>query len=248
MKIYGLLGNPLGHSFSQRYFAEKFQRENIVDCSYVNFEAPDLHLKIEALKSDPNLCGLNVTIPYKTQILSHLDIASLTCQEIGACNCIKVFKEKWTGFNTDITGFEKTFLPKLKSYHSKALILGTGGSSKAVVYVLKKLGIEYLFISRKKNASLNIIGYNDLTLDILSEYKIVINTTPLGMFPDINNSPVIPYEFVSAEHYFFDLIYNPELTLFLAQAKNKGAAIENGKNMLSIQAEESWRIWNDENL
>ena len=248
MKIYGLLGNPLGHSFSHKYFAEKFQRENIGDCVYVNFETPDLHLKIEALKSDLNLCGLNVTIPYKTQILSYLNIVSPECEEINACNCIKVFKEKWTGFNTDITGFEKTFLPKLKSYHSKALILGTGGSSKAVAYVLKKLGIGYLFVSRTKNASINMIGYDEIDLDILSEYKIVINTTPVGMFPHINNSPDMPYEFVSPEHYFFDLIYNPGVTLFLAKAKEKGAAIENGKNMLTIQAEESWRIWNDENL
>ncbi len=248
MKIYGLLGNPLGHSFSQKYFAEKFQRENIDDCSYVNFETPDLHLKIEVLKSEPNLCGLNITIPYKTNIISYLDVVSPECKDIGACNCIKIFKEKWTGFNTDIAGFKKTFLPKLKSYHSKALILGTGGSSKAVAYVLKKLSIEYLFVSRTKNASLNTIGYGEITSAIMSEYKIVINTTPLGMFPNIDNAPNLPYEFVSAGHYFFDLIYNPEITLFLEKAKEKGAVIENGKKMLAIQAEESWRIWNDENL
>lgn len=248
MKIYGLLGNPLGHSFSQKYFTEKFQRENIGDCAYVNFETPDLHSQIEVLKNSPNLCGLNVTIPYKTQILSYLDNVSPECGEINACNCIKVFKEKWTGFNTDTIGFEKTFLPKIKSYHSKALILGTGGSSKAVAYVLKKLSIEYFFVSRTKNVLFNTIGYDEINSAIMDEYKIVINTTPLGMFPDIDNAPNLPYEFVSDEHYFFDLIYNPDLTSFLEKAKEKGAVIENGKKMLSIQAEESWRIWNIEGV
>lgn len=248
MKIYGLLGNPLSHSFSQKYFSEKFQRENIDDCVYLNFETPDLDVKVKDLKNDANVWGLNVTIPYKTQVLSWLDFVSPACEEIGACNCIKIENKKWSGFNTDVTGFEKTFSPKLKSHHSKALILGTGGSSKAVSYVLKKLGIEYLFVSRTKHTSLNVFGYDEVTPDIMLEYNIVINTTPLGMFPNINNSPIIPYEFVTAEHYFFDLIYNPDTTLFLAKAKEKGAAIENGKNMLSIQAEESWKIWNDENL
>ncbi len=246
MKIYGLLGNPLSHSFSQKYFSEKFQRENINDCVYVNFEAPHLEAKVSYLKSDANLCGLNVTIPYKTQILSWLDFVSSACKEIGACNCIKIENKKWSGFNTDVTGFEKTFSPKLKSHHSKALILGTGGSSKAVSYVLKKLGIEYLFVSRTKNSSLNVVGYDEVTSGIMLEYNIVINTTPVGMFPNITNSPNLPYEFVSKKHYFFDLIYNPDTTLFLAKAKDRGATIENGKEMLRIQAEESWRIWNSE--
>ena len=248
MKIYGLLGNPLGHSFSQKYFSEKFKQENIGDCVYQNFETPDLDSKISDLKSDPNLHGLNVTIPYKTSILSHLDIVSPACNEIGACNCIKIYKDYWKGFNTDITGFEKTFIPKLRSYHSKSLILGTGGSSKAVAYVLKKLGIEYLFVSRTKDASLNTVSYSEITQTVMPEYKIVINTTPLGMYPHIDNAPDLPYEFVTAEHYFFDLIYNPGITMFLKKAKGEGAAIENGKKMLKIQAEESWRIWNDENL
>ncbi len=247
MKNYGLLGNPLGHSFSQKYFSEKFQHENINDCVYVNFETPDLNSKIEDLKNDDNLCGLNVTIPYKTQILSFLNFVSDECKEIGACNCIKIIEKKWSGFNTDITGFEKTFSPKLKSHHTKALILGTGGSSKAVVYVVKKLGMEYLFVSRTKNGSLNVIGYDEVTSDIMSEYNVVINTTPVGMYPNVHNSPNLPYEFVSDKHYFFDLIYNPAITLFLVKAKEKGAAIENGKEMLRIQADESWRIWNSEN-
>ncbi len=248
MKIYGLLGNPLGHSFSQKYFSEKFLHESINDCEYVNFETPDLDVRIKDLKTDAGLCGLNVTIPYKTQILSYLDIASPACKEIGACNCIKIEKEKWSGFNTDVTGFEKTFSPKLKSHHSKALILGTGGSSKAVAYVLKKLGIKYVFVSRAKSNSLDIISYDEISADIISEYNIVINTTPAGMFPNIHNSPDLSYEFVSDKHYFFDLIYNPDTTLFLAKAKEKGAIIENGKEMLRIQADESWRIWNSENL
>lgn len=244
MKVYGLIGNPLSHSFSQKYFTGKFRHENLSDCIYLNFEAPDLDKEVLYLKSNFDLCGLNITIPYKSKIISFLDEVSEECKEIGACNCIKISNKKWRGFNTDVTGFEKTFIPHLKPNHKKALILGTGGSSKAVAYVLKKLGIEYLFVSRNNKPGEGIIGYNEITFSVMNEYHIIINTTPAGMFPHVHVSPDLPYQFATEDHYFFDLIYNPSKTLFLLKAEEKGATIENGEKMLSIQAEESWKIWN----
>ncbi len=244
MKVYGLIGNPLSHSFSQKYFTEKFIEENISNCVYLNFETPDLDAEIINLKNNFDLCGLNITIPYKSRIISFLDEISEECTEIGACNCIKITQKKWLGFNTDVTGFEETFKPHLKPNHKKALILGTGGSSKAVAYVLKKLGIEYLFVSRQNSLEKSVITYSEITFATMNEFTIVINTTPAGMFPNVHLSPELPYQFVSANHYFFDLVYNPSKTLFLSKAENRGASIENGGEMLRIQAEESWRIWN----
>ncbi|MDQ6845624.1 MAG: shikimate dehydrogenase [Bacteroidota bacterium] len=244
MKIYGLIGNPLIHSFSQKYFAEKFSNENIKDCSYQNFQTNDLDNEIRKLKTNPSLYGLNVTIPYKSQIIPFLDIVSKECDEIGACNCIKIHNEKWIGFNTDILGFEKTFTRHLKPHNKKALILGTGGSSKAVAYILRKLNMEYLFVSRDKKSESKNMTYSDITLPIIQEYNVVINTTPLGMFPDTNGFPELPYQYISNKNYFFDLIYNPKKTIFLSKAEAMGATIENGEDMLEIQAEESWKIWN----
>jgi len=244
MKIYGLIGNPLSHSFSQKYFSEKFSSQNIEDCSYLNFEIKDLNSEIAQLKNNSDLCGLNVTIPYKLQIIKFLDEVSRECKEINACNCIKIIKGKWKGFNTDIIGFEKSFTPYLQIHNTKALILGTGGSSKAVAYVLKKLNIDFLFVSRKKGNADNVISYDSLTQSLLSEFTIIINTTPLGMFPNVNDYPQLNYEFITGNHYFFDLIYNPAKTLFLSKAEERGATIKNGGDMLQIQAEESWKIWN----
>jgi shikimate dehydrogenase len=243
MKIYGLIGNPLSHSFSQKYFSEKFRTENIKDCNYLNFEIKDLNSEIAQLKNNPGLCGLNVTIPYKLQIIKFLDEASKECKEINACNCIKIIKGKWKGFNTDIIGFEKSFTPYLQTRNTKALILGTGGSSKAVAYVLKKLNIDFLFVSRKKGNADNVIAYDSLTRSLLSEFTVIINTTPLGMFPNVNDYPQLNYEFITGNHYFFDLVYNPAKTLFLSKAEERGATIKNGGDMLQIQAEESWKIW-----
>ena len=244
MKIYGLIGNPLSHSFSQKYFTEKFIKENLTNSIYLNFETPDLDQELFNLKSNFDLCGLNVTIPYKSKIISFLDKVSQECKEIGACNCVKITNKKWSGFNTDVIGFETTFKSHLKKNHKKALILGTGGSAKAVAYVLKKLGIEYRFVSRKNSSENVIISYAEITSSVLNEFNIVINTTPAGMFPNIDTYPDLPYEFVSSKHYFFDLIYNPGKTLFLSKAHERGAVIENGEQMLTIQAEESWKIWN----
>ena len=245
MKIYGLIGNPLSHSFSQKYFTEKFGKENITGCSYRNFEIKDLNKEIYGLKINPTLCGLNVTIPYKSQIIPFLDKVSEECKEINACNCIKIIDGKWTGYNTDIVGFEKSFTSLLQPHHTKALVLGTGGSSKAVAYVLKKLNIDFLFVSRKEQESKGIINYGSVSPKLMQEYTIVINTTPVGMYPNVNEYPQLPYDYVSEKHYFFDLIYNPSKTLFLSKAEVMGAIIKNGDKMLSIQAEESWKIWNE---
>ncbi|HSN07684.1 MAG TPA: shikimate dehydrogenase [Hanamia sp.] len=245
MKIYGLIGRSLGHSFSEKYFAEKFKKENIRDCQYFNFELKDLGNEIPELKKKPDLAGLNVTIPYKTEILPFLDEISTEVSEINACNCIKIKDGKWKGYNTDIIGFEKSFVPHLKPFHKKALVLGTGGASKAVVFVLKKLGIDFLKVSRNKSEAKGIISYEDLSEEMMKEFQIMINTTPLGTFPNINESPELPYGEITNQHYFFDLIYNPSKTQFLSLAEKKGAVIENGSQMLMLQAEESWKIWNE---
>ena len=242
MKIYGLIGNPLSHSFSKKYFTEKFSNENINDCEYQNFEIENLQEAIPSLKKNPFLSGLNVTIPYKSQIIPFLNIIANEVNEINACNCIKMGDGKWSGFNTDITGFEKSFVSFLRPHNTKALILGTGGSSKAVAYVLKKLQIDFLFVSRK-DFSKEIINYESISSEIMKEYSIVINTTPMGMFPNVDSYPQLPYQFASDKHYFFDLVYNPSKTLFLSKAEAMGAVIKNGADMLLIQAEESWKIW-----
>jgi shikimate dehydrogenase len=243
MKIYGLIGNPLSHSFSKKYFTAKFIEENISDCGYQNFEIKDLQLEIPELKNNSSIAGLNVTIPYKSRILPFLDSTSAVCTEINACNCIKIDRGKWTGFNTDVIGFEKSFVPNLSPHNTKALILGTGGSSKAIAYVLKKLKIDFLFVSRRQDASAFIINYELISPELMKEYSIVINTTPSGMFPNVDTYPKLPYECVTGKHYFFDLVYNPMETLFLSKAHAMGAAIKNGGDMLAIQAEESWKIW-----
>lgn len=244
MKVYGLLGLSLGHSFSQKYFTEKFQKENIKDCLYSNFEIASLIDGIPLLKQMRELSGLNVTIPYKAGIIPFLDELSAECTEMNACNCIKITRGKWIGHNTDVTGFETSFRPLLQAHHTKALILGTGGAASAVAFVLKKAGISFLYVSRTPNALLPSIGYEKIDSQILKEYKIVINTTPSGMYPNVDDYPKIPYEYIGPQHYFFDLIYNPGKTLFLKKAAMQGAMIMNGSMMLEIQAEESWKIWN----
>jgi shikimate dehydrogenase len=244
MNIYGLIGKTLHHSFSRRYFSEKFRSENLSDSRYRNFEIKNLDEGIAELKINPELKGLNVTIPYKTGIIAFLDEISSECREINACNCIRIEAGKWIGYNTDVIGFEKSFIPFLKPFQQKALILGTGGASNAVAFVLKKLNIDFLKVSRKQISSDSIISYQDISAETMKDYQVVINTTPVGTFPNVNECPDLPYEFITDKHYFFDLIYNPAKTLFLSLAEERGAFIENGDRMLMIQAEESWRIWN----
>jgi shikimate dehydrogenase len=243
MRLYGLIGYPLSHSFSKKYFTEKFEKENLADCRYENFPIRYIENLAEVLKQNPELQGLNVTIPYKEQAIPYLHEVSDVVKKTGACNCIKIKAGKLYGFNTDVIGIEKSLTGLIKPGGKHALILGTGGAAKAVAYVLEKLGIQYRFVSRQ--ASKNVYGYNELTDSVIASNSIIINTTPLGMYPAVNEAPSINYNAITDNHFLFDLIYNPEKTMFLEQGEKRGAAIKNGYEMLLLQAEESWKIWSD---
>src|SRR6478672_3178941 len=244
MKRFGLIGKTLSHSFSKNYFTQKFAREHIDNCRYDLFELQTIEDLPALLLSNPDLEGLNVTIPYKQEVIPFLDEASDVVKEIGACNCIKITGGKLKGFNTDVVGFKRSLEAHLQPGHDKALILGSGGAARAVQYALKELGIEYKLVSRRKTGE--GLGYEDIGEEILKKYSIIINTTPLGMYPNVDDAPPIPYEYVSSRHLLFDLIYNPEKTKFLQNGEEQGARIANGHEMLILQAEESWRIWNQE--
>ena len=196
------------------------------------------------LKNNPGLCGLNVTIPHKQHVVSFLNDISHLPKGLTACNCIKIDDGKLLGYNTDVTGFEKSLLPLLQPFHKKALVLGNGGAAEAVKFVLGKLGLGYKVVSRKLHGDAQLT-YSDLTEDVIREHLLIINTTPLGTFPQTDKCPDIPYQFITPQHYLFDLVYNPPKTLFLQKGEEKGAAVKNGYDMLVIQAEESWRIWNE---
>jgi len=252
MRTFGLIGFPLSHSFSQKYFTEKFLREKISDCEFRNFSIENIKELPNLIQKNPSLCGLSVTLPHKQNVMRFLDALDSYAWQIGAVNCIKVSQNKGskgslTGFNTDVFGFEKSLHPLLKSHHTDALILGTGGASKAIAFILDKYKINFMYVSRlgnKKNISDEMLSYNDLNEQIISETTLIINTTPLGMFPNISSSPDIPYEYLAQRHLLYDLNYNPEESLFLKKGKEKGAQIKNGLEMLHIQAEEAWKIWN----
>ncbi|HOK36315.1 MAG TPA: shikimate dehydrogenase [Paludibacteraceae bacterium] len=245
MKLYGLIGYPLTHSFSKKYFTEKFEKENI-DARYNLYELENIDLFPE-LKNIPELAGLNVTIPYKEQIIPYLDELDDTAKEIGAVNVIKFIRNgkilKLKGYNTDVIGFEKSILPFLQPYHRKALILGTGGVSKAIYFVLQKLGIETTFVSRRPCKGM--LSYEMLDNQTIRENKLIINATPLGTFPHADECPAIPYPFLTNEHLLFDVVYNPPETLFLRKGKLQGAKGVNGEKMLEEQAEAAWKIWNE---
>jgi len=246
MRKFGLIGYPLGHSFSQKYFMEKFSRENITDCSYNNFPLKHIKLLPGLIRSDPDLCGLNVTIPHKTAVLDFIDVREPAINEIGAANVLK-FKRTGNditvyGFNTDVTGIRDSITPFLRDNVKNVLILGTGGSSKAVAWTMKTLGLNVTFVSRSGKD--NILSYNDLTSDIININDIIINTTPLGMYPDISTKPDIDYNVLNEKHILFDLVYNPEFTLFLKAGMERGCTIITGLKMLYSQADRSWEIWN----
>jgi shikimate dehydrogenase len=239
---FGLLGASLKHSFSQSYFTQKFEREQL-NHSYQNIEVPnptDFKL-VEALTE---LDGFNVTIPYKQAIIPFLSQLSPEAQSVGAVNCVKKVNNEWHGYNTDVIGFKRSLLPLIENKVETALILGTGGASLAVKYVLDQLGIRNFYVSRKPTAS-HICSYEQLTPLLVSKCHLIVNTTPVGQFPNTDDCPNIPYEAITSSHICFDLIYNPEKTSFLSRAEAHGATICNGKNMLEIQAEESWRIWSE---
>ena len=246
MKLYGLIGFPLGHSFSKKYFNEKFEREGLIDYSYELFPISSIKEFPSIIKSNPFLQGLNITVPYKQEVLEYVTELTGTVKNIGAANTIKIKGDKLIAYNTDVIGFENSFIKKLKPSHTKALVLGTGGSSKAIQYVLKKLNIEFLLVTRSKQLEKEIIKYSCIDETIMAEHQVIINCTPVGMYPNVKDYPQLPYQFISEEHYLFDLIYKPEQTLFLKKGEEKGAVIENGFEMLIIQAEESWKIWKED--
>ena len=248
MSLYGLIGYPLEHSFSPAYFAEKFSREKI-DAEYRLFPLASLREFPGLLERYPDLKGLNVTIPYKQKILPFLSQVNQQAQSIGAVNTIAWSHEndpiQTIGFNTDVYGFEQALVPLLESHHRKALILGTGGSSNTVAFVLRQLGIQWMKVSRNASPdSEKIIGYSDVTGPMLQEYHLIINTTPVGMFPGVDEKPDLPYHAIGQDHLLFDLIYNPPVTAFLKEGEKRGAAIKNGYQMLCLQAERSWELWN----
>lgn len=244
MKTYGLIGYRLSHSFSKKYFSEKFSKENITDCVYENFPLDTIKEFTTLLQTTPNLQGCNVTIPYKQEIIQYLDELDPAAKEIGAVNVVKILSDgKLKGYNSDYYGFKislQKFIPANRSL--RALVLGTGGAAKAVVVALKDLGIPYQYVSRSKGA--DIISYDEVDEKILKQYSIIINTSPLGMYPDVDSSPDIPYQFLTDKHYLYDLVYNPEITAFMRKGKEYGAHAVNGLEMLIGQAEKAWEIWN----
>ncbi len=240
----GLLGRNISYSFSKEYFKNKFINEGIIDVTYENFDIQNIASFTEIVKNTKDLRGLNVTIPYKEVVIPYLDKLNRKAEEIGAVNTIKITKKgKLVGYNTDCYGFKKSIEPFLKPSHKKALILGTGGASKAVIYSLKQLDIECNYVSRHKSSHVKYT-YEDLDELIISQHQIIVNCTPLGTFPNIENCPNIPYQAITQEHILFDLIYNPEQTKFLSLGKQKNATTINGLNMLKLQAEKAWSIWN----
>ena len=242
MRQFGLIGYPLGHSFSKRYFTEKFQELGLSDHLYETFPIESIEGLAPLLDTHPDLKGLNVTIPHKEAVIPFLQVQSPVVKAIGACNCIHIKEGKLWGYNTDVIGFQRSLQSSFPELPEKALILGTGGASKAVRYVLETLNISFQFVSRKKMES--TITYDELDAETLREHRLIVNTTPLGMQPAISEAPPIPYEFIGEEHCLFDLIYNPATTVFLEKGRKRGAQIQNGLDMLVIQAEESWKIWN----
>ena len=251
MTTYGLIGYPLGHSFSRKFFTEKFEKEGI-DAQYLNFEIPSIEEFPEVIKNHPELRGLNVTIPYKQQVMQYLDDISEEAKAIGAVNVVKCqlstvnCQPHLTGYNSDVIGFVESIKPLLQPHHKKALILGTGGASKAIRYGLeKKLGLETLFVSR--SAREGMITYEEVTAEVLKEYEVIVNCSPVGMFPHVDECPALPYEAMNENILLYDLVYNPLETLFMKKGAAQGATVKNGLEMLHLQAIASWEFWEFEN-
>jgi shikimate dehydrogenase len=249
MDKYGLIGYPLGHSFSVNYFNQKFANEGI-NAKYINFEIPTIESLIEVLGANPELKGLNVTIPYKERVIEYLDQLTPEARAIGAVNVIRVRRNgndvELKGYNSDVIGFTQSIEPMLDDHHKKALILGTGGASKAVNYGLKSLGLETVYVSRYERPG--TICYKDITPEVVKEYNVIVNCTPLGMFPKTDTCPQLPYEALDERNILYDLIYNPDETLFMKRGAQKGAQVKNGLEMLLLQAFASWEFWNEEQL
>lgn len=246
MDKYGIIGYPLGHSFSPGFFNEKFKNEGI-DAVYERYELSQIDLLPEIIASNPELCGLNVTIPYKQQIMQYLDELSEEAREIGAVNVVKVTHNgknvHLKGFNSDVIGFSRSIEPLLEKHHKKALILGTGGAAQAIDYGLKQLGLETIKVSRYERP--DTIQYDKITPDVIKEYKVIINCTPIGMYPNTEECPNLPYEAMDSQHLLYDLIYNPDTTLFMQKGMERGAVVKNGLEMLLLQAYASWEFWHE---
>lgn len=242
MDKYGIIGYPLGHSFSRAFFTEKFQREHI-DAEYVNFEIPSADMLPGIVQANPNLCGLNVTLPHKEAVIPMLDELSDEAKEIGAVNVIRVKDGRLKGFNSDIIGFMDSIRPLLKPWHQHALVLGTGGASRAIRVGLQRLGIQWTYVSR--TPAPGRLTYADLTSELMEHYQVIVNCSPVGMFPRVDACPDIPYQLLTGRHLLYDLVYNPQETLFLKRGAEHGAAVKNGLEMLHLQALASWRFWNE---
>lgn len=240
-RLFGLIGKNISYSFSKEYFSKRFHNENITQTRYEIFDLPSINSFEHILRKYPNLQGLNVTIPYKKEVIQYVNDLSNEASTIGAVNTIKIKDNSIIGHNTDAFGFKKSFVKNIQLPHKKALVLGNGGAAKAVIYVLKQLKIPYLIVSRNKNCDLS---YQEINEFILNKYKIIIQCTPMGTFPTIDQSPLIPYKFLTKDHYFYDLVYNPIESKFLKKGAERGAIVKNGLEMLYIQAELSWDIWN----
>lgn len=257
MDTYGLIGFPLGHSFSRKFFTEKFEREGI-DAEYLNFEIPEASMLLDVVRDNPTLRGLNCTIPHKQAILPLMDELHPMAARIGAVNTIKIVRnssiQRLVGYNSDIIGFTESSRPLLKPHHTKALVLGTGGASKAICVALEELGIEWRYVSRKKTPhppgggemyAEGPLTYSEVTPDIIREWPVIINCSPVGMYPKVDASPALPYEAMTEHNLLFDLVYNPLETLFMRRGAEHGATVKNGLEMLHLQALASWRFWNE---
>lgn len=241
MKIYGLLGKNIDYAFSAKYFSQKFEREGITDASYRNFDLPQLEQLGEVWHTQ-DLAGLNVTIPYKEAIIGYLDALSTTAKAIGAVNTIQLVADKKIGHNTDAYGFEKSLIPLLNAEPTQALILGTGGAAKAVAFTLRKLGIPFEYVSRAKGG--DALNYGELNAELIAAHRLIVNCTPLGSYPQSGEAPDIPYEAISTNHLVYDLVYTPPNTTLMKKAQKRGAKTKNGYEMLLLQAEKAWEIWN----
>ncbi|MBQ2046400.1 MAG: shikimate dehydrogenase [Muribaculaceae bacterium] len=244
-ELFGLVGYPLGHSFSESFFNNKFNSEGI-DAQYLNFEIPNINEFRNIINTNTNLRGLNVTIPYKEQVIPYLDDIDITASEIGAVNVVKFIRNGnnliLKGFNSDVIGFCNSLKPLLKPHHTHALVLGTGGAAKAITHGLKSLGIEPIYVSRTKKDG--VLTYNELTPGIIEKYQVIVNTTPAGMYPLVDTCPDIPYHLLTPQHLCYDVVYNPEVTLFMKKSQEQGAVVKNGLEMLILQALAAWEIWN----
>lgn len=243
MRLFGLIGYPLTQSFSKRYFTGKFEKEGLADCRFENFSIPSIGEFPALLEEHPSLEGLAITIPYKQLVLRYVDDTSGIPAGLHACNCIRIQDGKLYGYNTDHIGFEKSLAPLLQSHHRHALLLGNGGATAAAAYALRRLHVDYKIVSRRLHDGATLT-YQDIDKAIIDAHTLIINTTPLGMFPDVDSFPDLPYDLLTPRHLLFDMVYNPEKTVFLQKGEARGAGIKNGYEMLVLQAEENWRIWN----